>query len=140
MAWIYVQRSGKIYQPGGQSLACGYSGGNCGKHPEGKNNPAMQDQHNIGPVPVGLWHLSAPQDSPTHGPYAMDMTPDKDTNTYGRSGFKMHGDSIVHPGNASDGCIIMPRFVRERIWESGDHDIEVISGDAVASVLGGELD
>lgn len=126
--WTFEQSTGKVYQDGGQSLAIGYAGGNCGKHPEGKNNPAMQDVPDIGPIPQGLWGISAPHDHPKLGKYAMALTPMTDTNTFGRSGFYMHGDSIPHPGEASDGCPVVPKFARERVWESGDHVLNVVSG------------
>lgn len=122
--WTYEQLTGKIYQNGGVSLATGYSG-----FRQGKNNPAMQDVPDVGPIPEGEWAISAPQDSPTHGPYAMHLTPMLDTNTRGRSAFLIHGDSVVHPGEASMGCIILPKFARQRIWESGDHVLNVISGE-----------
>jgi hypothetical protein len=37
----------------------------------------------------------------------------------------MHGDSKEHPGCASQGCIILPRPVREQVWHSGDRELEV---------------
>ena len=37
-----------------------------------------------------------------------------------------HGDSIAAPGTASDGCVIMPRFARERVWESQDRRLAVV--------------
>jgi len=46
--------------------------------------------------------------------------------TFGRDGFLIHGDSVRHPGDASEGCIILPRRFRERIWTSEDTDLEVV--------------
>jgi hypothetical protein len=46
---------------------------------------------------------------------------------FGRSGFLMHGDNIRLPGTASEGCIILPRDLREAIWNSADHTLEVIA-------------
>ena len=67
----------------------------------------------------------------TAGPYAMpldavDAKPgdDKDEGT-GRGAVRIHGDSIKAPGTASNGCVILPRAVREAIWKSGDRDFEV---------------
>lgn len=133
MSWYYEQATGKIYLPGGAMLALGYSGNG-----PGKNNPAMQEVENVGPIPVGSWVMSAPRDTTHHGPYAMPLTPMQDTNTFGRSAFMCHGDSIPHPGEASEGCIVLPRFARQRLWESGVHVIEVISGLPVPD-LGGEI-
>ena len=39
----------------------------------------------------------------------------------------MHGDSIEHPGAASEGCIIVARPIREQVWESGDRKLQVIA-------------
>jgi hypothetical protein len=52
--------------------------------------------------------------------------PDRGTETFGRSEFRIHGDSIAHPGMASHGCIILPRAVRDAIWRSGDRALEVV--------------
>jgi hypothetical protein len=58
----------------------------------------------------------------------MALTPILQTKTYGRSGFLIHGDSIQHPGEASEGCIIMPPDARHRIWASGDDSLHVVKG------------
>ena len=65
--------------------------------------------------------------SAEHGPYVLTLTPAPTTNTFGRSGFLMHGDSIIAPGTASKGCIIMPHDAREQVWNSGDRDLEVVA-------------
>jgi hypothetical protein len=39
----------------------------------------------------------------------------------------MHGDSIAHPGCASEGCIIMGQKIRQQIWTSGDHQLRVVA-------------
>lgn len=56
----------------------------------------------------------------------MRLTPMAHTYTYGRSGFMIHGDSLAHPGQASDGCIVLDQQYRSMIWLSGDHVIEVV--------------
>ena len=62
-------------------------------------------------------------DRPNDGrPIAFPLTPDSDNNMYGRSGFMIHGDNAQN--DASQGCIIMPRDVRELLHE-GDR-LEVI--------------
>jgi hypothetical protein len=86
----------------------------------------MQIAMNVGPIPVGSWKIEAPIRHPHSGDYAMRLHPSPMTNTFGRTGFMMHGDSAAHPGMASDGCISMPRHVRERVWNSGDHELEVV--------------
>lgn len=120
MAWTYEQSTGRILQDGVR-VAIGYSGaGEC------KNDPASQDVHNAGPIPRGHYSIGAPCDTMTHGPYVLRLTPDAANDMCGRAGFLIHGDSVVHPGTASEGCIILGRAIREKIWDSGDHDLEVV--------------
>src|ERR1035438_5538324 len=40
------------------------------------------------------------------------LTPESGTNTFGREGFLIHGDSVQNPGTASHGCIILPQLGR----------------------------
>lgn len=120
--WTYEQATGKLSRDG-EVVATGYSGA----PPEGKNNPAMQEMHNVGPIPRGTWKVTGLTLTRTdHGPFVLHLTPQDGTDTFGRAGFLMHGDSIEHPGTASEGCIIMPREVRELVWASGDKELEVV--------------
>lgn len=118
--WRYEQSNGHLTDPEGNLVAIGYSG-----HEDGVNNPAMQNVLSTGPIPQGTYTMNPPIDSEMHGPWAIPLTPSPSNEMFGRSGFLMHGDSIVHPGMASEGCIIMPRFAREQVWDSDDHEIEV---------------
>lgn len=120
MMWIFEQATGRLLHDNMRE-AVGYSGaGDC------KNDPTAQDVHNAGPIPRGSYTIGEPVDTVTHGPYVLRLTPDSDNEMCGRSGFLIHGDSVVHPGTASQGCIIMPKMVREKIWRSGDHELEVV--------------
>jgi hypothetical protein len=124
--WIFESSTGKLYDPLGNIAGNGYAGGDCGLHPEGINNPNLQDQHNIGPTPEGLYTIGTPVEGTHLGPFAMPLTPDANNNMFGRSGFYMHGDTNPS-GHASDGCIIMPRTVRNAVWASSDHRLQVIA-------------
>ena len=95
---------------------------------DGKNNPEMQSVHNVGPLPVGLYDIGEPRNTPKHGPFVLPLTPHPENEMYGRSEFLIHGDSIAAPGTASEGCIIMNRIVRNHIAESGDTVLRVVSG------------
>lgn len=120
--WTYQESTGELKHDG-KFVFKGYSG-----HGEGQNNPAYQQIHNVGPIPRGTWTIQGPPfDTPTHGPYVLRLVPCSDTDTFGRSGFLMHGDKIGAPGTASLGCIIMPRAVREQVWNSDDHYLEVVA-------------
>lgn len=120
--WTYAQKTGELQQ-NGKKVGTGYSG-----FDNGKNNPTMQSVQNVGPIPQGDWTISGPPfNSPDHGPFVLHLTPVDPDQTFGRSAFLMHGDSIKAPGEASRGCIIMPRVVREQVWNSNDRDLEVVA-------------
>lgn len=114
--WTYRQSTGEF-----SSLAIGYSGNG-----EGRNNPVMESVPNEGPIPRGVYEISnLTLDHPKLGHYVLELVPFSDNDMFGRSGFFIHGDSREHPGLASDGCIVLPLFARETVWESNDHLLEV---------------
>jgi Protein of unknown function (DUF2778) len=120
-AWTYSQQTGEL-QHDGTRVATGYSGSG-----EGKNNPQLERAPNVGPIPAGDWTISGPPaNTAEHGPYVLKLNPSEETETFGRDGFLMHGDSKEHPGAASKGCVILPRSAREQVWNSGDRDLEVV--------------
>ncbi len=129
--YTYIQRSGKLLGKDGVVFAVGYSGRN-----QGKNNPAMQDVQNMGPIPVGLYRIG---DAYTHehlGPLTMNLTPDAANEMFGRGEFRIHGDSKAEPGMASHGCIIMPHEVRDFIAShlaEGQRSLEVIAEESEAA-------
>jgi len=119
---IYKQRTGQLYR-GDTLLTTGYSGA-----PPSKNDPNAQHISNVGPIPQGAWWIGEMRDSPDHGPIVLPLIAVTGTETFGRSAFLMHGDSIASPGNASHGCIIVGRPIRESIADKGDKLLLVISG------------
>lgn len=123
MSWTYIQRTGELLEPDGKVAAIGYSGLGADK-----NLPAAEDLPDHGPLPCGTYAIEPPENTASHGPYVLALTPDPSNEMFGRSGFLIHGDSIGHPGAASHGCIIVPRYIRESIWQSGDHRLLVMSG------------
>jgi hypothetical protein len=123
MSWTYTQAEGYLTR-NGVFKGVGYSGA----EPDGKNNPAAEAQKQVGPIPVGHYTIEGPPvDTMTHGPYVLGLNPDPANQMYGRSGFLIHGDSVVTPGQASKGCVILPRDVREKIWTSGERDLFVVA-------------
>ena len=120
MTWRWDQSAGSLSRDG-RFIARGYSGAGIGK-----NNPDLETRVATGPIPRGRWRILAPRDRrQTVGPYAMPLEPVGHA-AHGRSAFMIHGDSAKAPGTASRGCIILPRNVREMIWNSGDHVLEVV--------------
>jgi hypothetical protein len=118
--WIYDQATGALSRDD-KPVAEGYSG-----FGDGKDNPVMQNVPDTGPIPRGVYAIGPPHDTTTHGPHVMALTPVDGTDTFGRSGFLIHGDSIEHPGTASHGCIILARAIRDEIASSGDNQIQVV--------------
>jgi hypothetical protein len=119
--WTYKQSNGFLVNGNGTHRATGYSG-----HGEGKNNPAMQEVHDVGPIPRGIYDIEGePFDSPKHGKYCLRLKPRPENEMYGRDGFLCHGDKIGAPGTASEGCIIMGPDVRKEIYWTKE-PIEVV--------------
>jgi hypothetical protein len=123
VSWTYEQLSGRLFAPDGSLVGIGYSGAG-----QWKNRPGAQEMKDKGPIPTGQYIIHEPIDSMTHGPRALPLSPHKDNQMFGRGSFLIHGDSVVEPGTASEGCIIQSRDVREKIAASNDHDLLVISG------------
>ena len=122
--WTYRQSDGFLLH-NGVVVGEGYSG-----YGTDKNQPNDESVKNLGPIPHGTYTIGAPEcvGAPgPHGPFVLPLTPNDTTTMFGRSGFKIHGDSIEHPGSASQGCIIMSKPVRVWIAQSDDHDLEVIA-------------
>lgn len=85
-----------------------YSGSREGN---GLNNPAMEKVKGVGPIPKGTYEIGAAYKGPTANSFRL--TPTEGTNTFGRSGFLIHGDKIGGPAfSASQGCVIIPKNIR----------------------------
>lgn len=124
--WIYEIITGNLYADGVDLVGKGYSG-----HPPYVNKPEAQALPDRGPIPEGLYSITPPHDSPEHGPYVLGLA--EHHKNFGRDGFLMHGDRVDAIGQqlASKGCIIMSRDVREKVWNSPDHILKVVSSVSV---------
>ena len=118
--WTYESSTGKMFDADMNLRGSGYSGS-----PQGKNNPEMQNIPNVGPIPEGDYTMDAPVNSAVHGQYAIPLIPDANNQMFNRDHFLCHGDSVVTPGTASEGCIIQPYRTRIEMWESNDRRIHV---------------
>lgn len=111
--WIYSQRDGRLYKSDGIYVDTGYAGKG-----DGKNNPSLQNAHNVGPIPQGLYIFGWPIDDTGHtGPYSWPLYQSPENEMFGRNGFRGHGDNKDH--TASEGCIIFQRATR-LLWTPGD--------------------
>lgn len=111
MTWTYVQRTGSLLR-NGHLVGSGYAG-----RYEGKNNPAMQDVKETGPLPVGWYDMKEERDHPDLGPAAIQLVPRVENQMFGRNDFWMHGERKppAPTGFASKGCIIQSRPVRDHV-------------------------
>ena len=113
MTWEYIQNTGDLLHDG-KLYAQGYSGKD-----GGKNNALMENIRNIGSIPRGYYRISGYNDH--KGPWTIVLEPVLETNTFGRSAFRIHGDNVRTPGRSSEGCIIINgAHLRKNIFTSGD--------------------
>lgn len=119
--WTYEQSTGILRDASWLHITTGYAG-----RGKGKNNPAMQDVRNVGPLPTGLYQMGVAINHPRLGPIAIPLIPDAGNCMHGRSDFLAHGDSIAHPGEASLGCIILNPAARNLLSKSKDRWLSVI--------------
>jgi len=126
--WKFEISSGKVFDPVGTLAGLGYAGGNKGQDPAGVNNPADESLKDIGPLPEGRYAFGEPVEHSQLGPFAIPLIPDPGNEMYGRGSFYIHGDTADLDHSASEGCLILARNVREEMWASPDHLIQVVSG------------
>ncbi len=122
--WIYAQRPGEMFHDGAFWCKC-YAG----KY-TGKNNPDMQDVHDIGPLPQGEYVMQDARTSTRLGPVTIDLEPDPHNQMCGRFAFRWHGDSLKEHGMASDGCIVSdhdPRVRAAALIAAGDRSLKVVA-------------
>jgi hypothetical protein len=125
--WLYVQDTGALYF-NRAFITLGYSG-----RGEGVNNHDLQSRVGVGPIPVGMWSMGRTQDSPTR--HTIRLNPDAKTETFGRSGFLIHGGNTETGRTASRGCIILDRTTRKQIIASRGWLMVATSGDEPARGL-----
>lgn len=122
MTWVYKQQLGVISRDG-EIVGLGYSGID-----DGLNNHADENMPNLGPIPIGTYDIGDAFTHPGCGSVSMRLEPDQNTDTFGRSGFLIHGDNQQMNHTASHGCIILPRIVRAAIAASKDKVLVVVEG------------
>jgi len=125
MAWEYDRASGTLTH-NGTVKTTGYSGkGRYKNHPETEAIHAPHGSPDAAPLPSGSYTISAPFNSHVTGAYAMRLNPNSSNTMFGRGDFEIHGDSRQHPGEASEGCVVIAPSVRREIWASGDRTLKV---------------
>jgi hypothetical protein len=121
MAYKYAQKSGELTNLSGNLIGTGYSGNG-----EGLNNPALQDDPGVGPIPQGDWAIGDFfDDLGGKGPIVAHLKPMPGTETFGRSGFMIHGDNAAMDHTASHGCLVLPHPLRAQIAASAERQLTV---------------
>ena len=118
MNYTFEITTGNLYDEKMVLVSSGYAGGNQGKDPEGKDNPADEGIKDVGPLPEGMYTKGQLIPQSKLGKDAIQLIPDPSNDMKGRGGFFMHGDTTP-PGNASEGCIIQPHAGRMQWYLSG---------------------
>ncbi len=129
--WQYFVNTGNLYYVDNSGfrnptpVGSGYSGNFGGLNPDNpQNNPNDENQPYRGPIPAGGYTINPCVTSSSMGPVACSLTPDPTNNMHGRTGFWIHGGNGITT-TQSDGCIILPRNVRQIINNSDDRRLEV---------------
>ena len=120
--FTFSQSSGMFNQDGAL-VGVGYAG-----FGYGKRNPAAQATRGIGPLPVGMYTIGSAETHPRLGPLTMRLTPDATNEMFGRDMFFIHGENPEHPGESSDGCIVLDRDARTEVMiavAKGENRLEV---------------
>lgn len=124
MSHVFVQSTGEWLQDD-VLLGTGWAG----KY-TGKNNPAMQNVKDTGPLPCGWYTIKESYTHPHLGPITMDLEPDPSNEMYGRDLFRCHGINAEHPETSSDGCVCEPHDTRVLISKAqqlGDDRLQVVA-------------
>lgn len=118
MTWQFKQSNG-VLTHGDDFTGVGYSGTG-----DGRDNPDMQEVHNVGPIPCGEYTIGDAHADGKLGPCVMNLDPKPGTETFGRSLFRIHGNNVSN--DASHGCIVMGPSIRQAVSASEDRDLVVI--------------
>lgn len=114
MPWFYSQSTGNMSLDG-NLVGTDYSGNGAGL-----NNPALQNDPDVGPIPQGSYTIGPAHQDPEKGPVVMALAFDPANQMFGRDGFLIHGDNEAMNHTASEGCIILGRNFREQVAASPD--------------------
>lgn len=120
---LYEIASGTLWDmasSGAFAMGVGYSGS--GRY---KDDPEAVNVHHLGPLPPGAYKIEAPYTHDELGPLTFNLTP-LAGDLFGRSVFRIHGDSKTHPGEASHGCIVLDHDVREEIKVDFTNDVLLV--------------
>lgn len=120
---IFDHKAGTLEDDGGNVISAHIWSG----HASARNDASRVKEHGIGMIPLGDYEIGPLRDSPNLGRDVMNLDPIHGTNTFGRSLFRIHGDTANDFGfTASDGCIIAPHDVRLEVNKDLDRILRVL--------------
>lgn len=132
--FVFKQSTGQISDYSGAVIGTGYSGSG-----KGINNPDMQSVPDVGPIPCGLWVMEVIvngagewTDYKQKKSPVIRLTPKQETETFGRSGFLIHGREageiigVAETEKSSLGCIIQDHQARVSVARNADKLLRVI--------------
>ena len=128
MPWTYKISTGEMFSPNMVFVAKGYAGMGIDK-----NDPTKENVPYMGPLPEGEYNIGPAIDHTKLGPIALPLKPLSFVGPagsdfmYKRGGFFIHADSLDHPGQASEGCIVLPTVARMMINENADKTLKVVA-------------
>ena len=117
--WVYSQSSGVLKY--GDKEITGKIKGYSGKG-DGLNNPDKENVAFVGPIPRGKYKIGKVHAS--KGPITINLDP-IGHDAKGRTLFRIHGDNKSMNKTASEGCIILPLDIRNKI-SSSDSKILIV--------------
>ena len=121
--WTYKQSTGEIIDAGGEVVGVGYAGVGAGL-----NNPAAEQLHCIGPLPIGYYTIGPLQAHHAQlGANVAELMPDPANTMFGRSGFFLHGRKSATDMCASEGCIVQDHDPRMIVLNSDDRRLQVVA-------------
>ncbi|MBS3049858.1 tlde1 domain-containing protein [Enterobacter mori] len=115
MVWVYKVSVHKFYLNGTYQFDADYSG-----RPGFWNDSANEYVSHKGPLPRGTYTIGPAFYHPKTRAMTMRLTPFIENQMCGRDAFMIHGNSVAHPQDASDGCIILNLSGRKTINDSSD--------------------
>ncbi|ELY2495979.1 DUF2778 domain-containing protein [Cronobacter muytjensii] len=115
MPWVYKVSAKDFYLNGTYQFSAEYSG-----RPGYKDDSANECVKGKGPIPRGTYTIGPAFSHHKTKAWTMRLTPYTENDMCGRDGFMIHGESTAHPGEASDGCIILSLTNRKIIAASDD--------------------
>jgi hypothetical protein len=113
----FSQSTGFVTKDDGTFVAKGWSGNDYRpkENPtriQGRNNPAMQDKHCVGPLPRDMYRVGPWEPHAELGQLSASLTSMGVGESFGRDGFYIHGPGGDDPANCSMGCIVIPHDAR----------------------------